>query len=174
MFYVSKSFILFLAIFICLIIGITVIACYLLLVRPLENRLEEQSSVLYSILKKHIIYDDKLYVMSDDITSVQQNIKSLTSSIGHVIKENQTIRGEKVYPSPQLAELIQATIKEQITIEMLLSNKMRIANKDSVGKIIENVSKTYPNVDVEYLTKKCLAMIELSTQSQNKPPQEQE
>jgi hypothetical protein len=112
--------------------------------------------------------------MSDDITSVQQNIKSLTSSIGHVIKENQTIRGEKVYPSPQLAELIQATIKEQITIEMLLSNKMRIANKDSVGKIIENVSKTYPNVDVEYLTKKCLAMIELSTQSQNKPPQEQE
>ena len=63
-------------------------------------------------------------------------------------------------PKPDLAQIIEATIKEQILIEANLSKNSRIPNGDLVYRIIQNVEKTYPDVDKEYLSKKTLVKIE--------------
>jgi hypothetical protein len=56
--------------------------------------------------------------------------------------------------------MMRETILENINIEVLLSQGMKIPNKQSTNHIIENTIRTYPDVDQEYTVKLCLAMIE--------------
>lgn len=76
-------------------------------------------------------------------------------------------------PTPQLSNMIKETITEQITIETLLSHNMKIPNKKSTDYIIENVIRTYPNVDKEYIVKLSMAMIENFTLNERERNQEQ-
>jgi regulator of replication initiation timing len=104
--------------------------------------------------------NDKVDDVSAMMDSVSKTISTLSTSISSVLKENNRLHNEKIMPSPNLAEMITATIKEQLSIEFNLSKGQRLPNKDSISKIIMNVQMTYPHVNEEYIVKKCLAMIE--------------
>ena len=82
------------------------------------------------------------------------------------INELNTVRDDSIMPTPQLANMIRETINEQITIETLLSNKMKLPNKKSTSYIIENTARTYPHVDKEYIVKLSMAMIENFTSNE--------
>jgi predicted regulator of amino acid metabolism with ACT domain len=126
----------------------------------MKKRMNELSNMVFMLLRKHEIYDDKLYEISDELSHTHESVTSLSSSIDLMIETIKTKNNEKVYPTPSLAEMISSTIKEQISIETSLSHNMRIASKSSVEKIITNVIQTYPHINEEYITKKCLAIIE--------------
>lgn len=111
-------------------------------------------------MKKQCNSDGNISDITNEIDSIGNTITSLSTSIRSIMQATSTASNENMMPTPQLAEMITATIKEQILIEFNLSRNMRIPRGDSTQKIIENTIRTYQYVDKEYITKKCLSMIE--------------
>jgi uncharacterized protein YoxC len=96
---------------------------------------------------------------------IADTVESLSSSNETVLRKmaslhQQTQKPKGIYPRPQVASEITATIKEQINIELVKSHRLKAPKADYLNNIILNVSKTYPEVSIEYITNKCIAMIE--------------
>lgn len=136
----------------CIIFGIKI--------SKLESRIYEQSSYILANHKRmNELYDGCKELSHQSITN-SENLASLSQGVQYLFNEQKKISEAKIYPTPQLSEMIGVTIKEQIATEEVLSHNMRIPNSTSTMKIINVLSKTYPHVDTEYLTKRCLAQIE--------------
>ena len=86
----------------------------------------------------------------------------LSNSVNQVLEEfvKKEKKPKKRYPRPDESKLIRETILECINMEVLLSKDMRAPSKRSTKNIIETTVDTYPEIDVGYLTKLTLAMIE--------------
>ena len=96
---------------------------------------------------------------------IADTVESLSSSNETVLRKmaslhQQTQKPKGIYPRPQVASEITSTIKEQINIELVKSRRLKAPKADYLNNIILNVSKTYPEVSIEYITNKCIAMIE--------------
>lgn len=129
-------------------------------VDKLQRVVHDYSVELFAMRKKVNTLYDATKAMYESESENNENLTSLSSSVASVLKEYKSSLDNKIYPTPQLSELIGQTIREQIMTEEMLSHNMRIPNPTSTTKIIENVIKTYPHVDTEYLTKRCMATIE--------------
>lgn len=150
-----------------LLILIPSIACIILSIKisRLETRIYEESSFtlrMFTRMERLCEINDELMQL---VTKEVGDVSSLSQGVQYLFKEQKKMSEQKIYPTPQLSEMIGITIKEQIATEEVLSNNMRIPNSTSTMKIIENVVKTYPHVDEEYLTKRCLAQIESHVQN---------
>lgn len=146
---------------------ITFMCIWSFFISPLRKKIEEQNRILYTLMNKCNIYGDKLFDTSmicnksnEDLMTLSKRFELLESDI-HMSKNN-------IMPLPQLAEMIESTIREQVAIEIALSGKMKLPRKDMVNKITNNVSATYPYVSIEYIAKKCLAVIETMTTSEER------
>lgn len=131
----------------------------------LESHVYEESSYIlrtFKSMEKLCELDDELLKI---VTNEAEQVSSLSQGVLHLFNEQKRMVESKIYPTPQLSEMIGMTIKEQIATEEVLSNNMRIPNPTSTMKIIQNVVKTYPHIDEEYLTKRCLAQIESHVQN---------
>lgn len=140
--------------------SIAVSSICLVTMHSMKDIIKSQSNIIYTMMKKQSNADENISKISTDIDSIDDTITSLSTSIRDIIREARSVANEDMMPTPQLAEMISATIKEQILIEFNLSKNMRIPRADSTKKIIENTVRTYQYVDKEYITKKCLSMIE--------------
>jgi hypothetical protein len=90
------------------------------------------------------------------------SISSLTSSINNVIQENRRRSEEKIYPTPQLSDMIKTTIGEFFHQEVVMIRDMRfpVSPEDPVTvKITKNTIKTYPHVDETWIAKKVIETI---------------
>ena len=167
-----------------LIVLLVVVLAYARIMRVNRKRDEELSRLMYSIIRKTQTLDDDYYALKEqnqqyanDIKRLQEminslgvleqknasSISSLTSSINNVIQENKRRSETKIYPTPQLSEMIKTTIGEFFHQEVVLIRDMRfpVSPTDPViTKITKNTILTYPHVDEEYITKRCLATIE--------------
>lgn len=169
MFYVSESFIIIMIILaISLSIALSSLTL-LIIIRPMKKRIDEQSRVLFSILKKYGINNDQLQLMKESNNNILGSIKSLSTSIGLAMKESKELANTKIYPTPNLSDMITITINEQIAVETALGKNLILPNKDSAKHIIDVVVKTYPHVDTEFLVKKTLALIEVYNRKKNNP-----
>ena len=126
----------------------------------MKKHQNEQSRIIYMILKKQYSHDTNLHDISENNEQIMMNITSLSTSIDLFTNELEEKRNTKSYPTPDLVKQITDTIKDQISIEITMSRNMRIANKNSVQKIIETVHKTYPNIELDYIIKKTASIIE--------------
>ena len=123
-------------------------------------------------IQKHIKYimdttEEKDETITDALSYIADTVESLSSSNETVLRkmyslqqQQQSQHPDRMYPRPQLASEITQTIKEQIQMEMIKSRKLKAPRADYLHNIIENVSKTYPDVSLEYITNKCVAIIE--------------
>lgn len=146
-----------------------------IMLRNMKNRMTEMSTMMYVLIKKNDIQIES----SDDIkqalstinsnlrnvsNEINGNIGSLSSSTSKALKEikadTSVYSKDGYYPTPNLSKMMRDTILECINIEVLLNKNMRIPNPNSSTHIIETVINTYPNVNKEYTTKLCMAMIE--------------
>lgn len=96
---------------------------------------------------------------------IANTVESLSSSNETVLRKmaslhQQTQKPKGIYPRPQVASEITATIKEQIQMELIKSRKLKAPRADYLNHIIENVAKTYPDVAIDYIANKCVAIIE--------------
>ena len=114
------------------------------------------------------------------LSYIADTVESLSSSNETVLRkmyamqqqQQQQQQQHRVYPRPQVANEITATIKEQIQMELIKSRKLKAPRADYLNHIIENVSKTYPDISIDYIANKCVAIIE-SMSSGGGMPREQ-
>ena len=95
----------------------------------------------------------------DTMKELSDQVSSLSSSNARVLEELVKKRNTPTLPRPDLVKEIEATIQEHITIETLLSADLRIPSADMTHYISEKVCLTYPEVDIEYIGRKTLSMI---------------
>lgn len=150
-------------IFVCFVMSLPTI-CMIYKVNQLQNIVDDQNNQIMVLIRKINNLKDESFEMYLNEQTNSENLNSLSSGVRYMLQEQQRSLDNKIYPTPQLSEMIGVTIKEQIATEEMLSHNMRIPNPQSTTKIIENVIKTYPHVDTEYLTKRCMAQIEADIQ----------
>ena len=166
-----------------LILFLVVGLAYARIMRTNRKRDEELSRLMYSLLKKTRGLDDDYLALKEqnqqyanDIKRLQEminslgvleqknasSISSLTSSIQNAIQENKRRENTKIYPTPQLSEMIKTTIGEYFHQEVVMIRDMRIpvSPTDPVTvKITKNTIKTYPHVDEEWIAKKVIEVL---------------
>ena len=166
-----------------LILFLVVGLAYARIMRTNRRRDEELSRLMYSLLKKTRELDDDYLSLKEqnqqyanDIKRLQEminslgvleqknagSISSLTSSIQNVIQENKRRENTKIYPTPQLSEMIKTTIGEYVHQEIVFIRDMRIPISPSdpiTVKISKYVISTYPHVDEEWIMRKVVEIL---------------
>lgn len=135
--------------------------------RRIKNQLDEVSRILYLSLKKERQSETRMTDIETQLSEVLSGIGSLSSSTAGLIKEVNKNNTMKIWPTPQIAELVVSTIREQISTEITLSNNMKIPSNNSVRKIIDITVATFPHVEEEYITRRVFAEIENLGRQQN-------
>lgn len=136
----------------------------LIKIEKLQNLIDEQCTQFMLLTKRLNTLAHEIEELSEVEVYNGKNLDSLSSSVQYFMNEQKSALENKILPTPQLSEMIGVTIQEQIATEEMLMHNMRIPNADASMKIIQNVCKTYPHVDEEYITKRCLATIENQVQ----------
>jgi hypothetical protein len=140
----------------------------------MKKRMEELSRMMFIIIKKDDKYDNSHDSIKRALSVINNNIGSLSSSTDQMIQDLSNLSkstddalhqlsyasNKAVFPTPNVAKMMRETILDSIRVEMLLSNGMRIPNKQSTEHVIDIALKTYPHIDEEYTIKMCLAMIQ--------------
>lgn len=133
---------------------------------PIRKKIDEMNRIMFFILKKDEKYDNSHTDIKHALSIINSNIGSLSSSTSQLIEEiEMTINNRSDFPTPNVSKLIRETILENIKMEVLLSQGMKLPNKQSTRHIIDNTINTYPNINKEYMVKLCMAMIENFTLS---------
>lgn len=137
-------------------------------INKMTSTMNEMANMMYLILKKQKSIDDVLNEVAISNNNTESELSTLSTSIDSMFKEYKQSMNTKIYPTPQLADMITTTIKEQVAVETILTKNLRIIDKNTVNIIIENTTKTYPHVDESYIIKKTLSIIEgLKTNNQS-------
>lgn len=124
------------------------------------NKLEEKILQLnYSV---HTLGNDT----EEDSLDIKEKLETLQTSVTDTLEEITARSKEKIYPLPQLSDMITQTIAEQIHLHTTLNNNRRHVPKEEFNKIIEDVCKTYPNVAEEFIAKKTISIIESMNESE--------
>ena len=150
---------------------ITVLLLFIILmfikISKMTSTMNEMTNMMYYILKKQKSIDYVLNEVSVSNNNTESELSTLSTSIDSMFKEYKQSMNTKIYPTPQLVDMITTTIKEQVAVETILTKNLRIIDKNTVNIIIENTVKTYPHVDESYIIKKTLSIIEsLKTNNQ--------
>ena len=101
-----------------------------------------------------------LSYIADTVESLSSSNETVLRKMYALHQQQQQQQSKGVYPRPQTASEITATIKEQIQMELVKSRKLKAPRADYLRNIIENVSKTYPDISIDYIANKCVAIIE--------------
>lgn len=122
-------------------------------------KLEEQNRLLYFT---HRDYDEVKYEIAqihDELEGIETNTHDLVSYL--VEKRQEEMTKPKVYPRPDLSRQITETIREQIQMKFALSHEMSAPKKDLLlADLTRIVAATYPEVDPEVITYRCIAVVE--------------
>ena len=98
--------------------------------------------------------------MNENHLNVTESLETLQSSVTNTLEDIHRQSKEKIYPLPQLSNMITETIAEQIQIHSKLNSNRRVVPKEDFEKIITAVCLTYPNVSREYIVEKTVSIIE--------------
>lgn len=158
----TSSFIIIISIlaFILILLSITCITllCH---IHTMKVKIGDISNMMFFILKKHQSLRDSSDAINSHLLIIDDNINTLSNNTVRVIDElKKSASKSKILPTPELASMMRATIKEAITAEVILSRNLRIPKRDSTKNVVLTTINTYPYVDKEYIVKLCLAMIE--------------
>lgn len=139
-----------------IIIGILICSIFHIItcihIDRMQKYMNHISTLLYQI---HRRYDES----RDTLFDIHEYTKQLHEGFSILKVAYKKVYGDKHMPTPQESEQIEASIRDLLAIEIILSQDMKIANRESVNRIIYSTIKTYPNISEEYITKKAISVI---------------
>lgn len=161
-----------------ILILLSTLLCTITVVTIVYHRWYKQlSNHLESIEWKYMLLEKQSRNILSNTDDIQHDFDTTYSSITklnnnvalYLNQEEQRRSTTFIMPKPDQSKVIDETIREQIITEATLAKSMRVIDKNLINIIAENVEKTYPNVDKNYLTKKILMRIEeFNETAQNK------
>lgn len=114
---------------------------------------------IYQMMKASDTTKETQTDISSDVNKVNETMSSLTSSIRSLVKQNQAASEEKIYPGPQLLQLIDSCITETILMTATLVSKQRVPENPLVF-VSDIVIKTFPHVDVKFIENRVIYIME--------------
>lgn len=127
-------------------------------VYKLTNSITHMENIIYLMNKKCSLLLDSYY-------SLKHNVEHLSTSFSNVQQSFDTAFDKKLQmkrmpsSSDEIKE-IEKIIEDQIVIEISLSKDQKIRDAGMFDTIITNVCKTFPDIEIEYITKKVTSKIE--------------
>lgn len=134
----------------------TIILLIILCVKTnkLKNTLTYYRNYLYQIMRRTESIDWHVDNVDQMDKTINETMGTLTSSIRSVLGklyEERKQKREKILPDPQLAKVIDDSITEHIMTEKFIISEQGVKELPVV-QIAKKVCKTFPYVDVEYIT----------------------
>ena len=129
-------------------------------IHTLKIRFNELVSVLYNLDRSQCNLDRSQQHLNSDISDIDIRIASLQESFNTLLIRFDKEAKQTHMPTPEEVELIEKTITDLIEIEVSLSKNLTVARKHALEEISENVIKTYPDIDREYIIRKTTAVLQ--------------
>lgn len=120
--------------------------------KKIQSQLNRTMNVLYQI---HRNYDQS----HRSLHETEEYVKQLHEGFSILEVAYKKVHGEKRMPTPQEATQIEATIRDLLAIEIILSQDMVVPRRESVNNVIFSTIHTYPEIDEEYIIKKATSVI---------------
>lgn len=117
--------------------------------------MKDYSSMMYSLMKTNERYNENMNDIQKDVTTTQESLKSLTSSIRSLVKQQHEENDKKILPGPQLLKMLDDIITETILMQASLMQN-QIVPDSAVNEIGEIVQATFPHIDQKYIGKRIL------------------
>jgi uncharacterized phage infection (PIP) family protein YhgE len=153
--------------FVCTIILIAAILSFILSIvlsinviskiKRFSNQYDVIQNLLYYLEKDSRFTNTTLSSLSSSIDEIDHKLQQLSESFD---KSNNTPQPKRL-PTPADEEAITKTITDQIATEVALASDLRSPYKSALNDIILRVVETYPDIDIEYLVRKTVSIIEL-------------
>ena len=159
---------------------IVLLLIILMMVFKMKKTLKDYTSLMYSIIRKTNALEDTVRDNDEQTQSSLTHItttsdatvdvvKSLTSSIRSLIKQNQekALKDQtRVYPNAQMIPIIDEFITEHVLLCAFLIREQRIPDPPA-KYITERVSQAYPNIDYDYICERVLYIMDQFNRSTN-------
>lgn len=123
-----------------------------------RRQLDETNRLLYF---NHLDYrntSDRIVDTQYQIELIHDNVQTLATNLQIHINKEREKANRKIFPRPELAKQITATIREQFGIFLILSKNLKAPSNDYLENITHNVLSTYPEIEPEYIINKCIAI----------------
>lgn len=151
-----------------LITSITMITLFVLY-RKYKRQSAETDRLLYFNLKHSSDVSSQMDYLIESIEHAQSDVNQLSEQLHIKIQKDQEEANRRIWPKPDLAKQITDTIEEQLAIQFVLNRNQKSPRSDALNIITENTIKTYPNVSIDYITHKCIAVVEQGISETIKP-----
>ena len=139
------------------IVSIVLSIIVLLKIKRFSNQYDVIQNLLYYLEKDSRFTNTTLSSLSSSIDEIDHKLQQLSESFD---KSNNTPKPKRL-PTPSDEEAITKTITDQIATEVALASDLRSPYKSALNDIILRVVETYPDIDIEYLVRKTVSIIEL-------------
>lgn len=126
-------------------------------IKRFSNQYDIIQNLLYYLEKDSRFTNTTLSSLSSSIDEIDHKLQQLSESFD---KSNNTPQPKRL-PTPSDEEAITKTITDQIATEVALASDLRSPYKSALNDIILRVVETYPDIDIEYLVRKTVSIIEL-------------
>ena len=134
-----------------------------------NKRMDDHGRFIYQMMKRSDEVKETSNDTSEGVTKVNETVTSLTSSIRSLVKQNQAQlkkANETIYPGPQLLQLVDQSITENILMTAVLIQKQHVVSEDPLIRVSRIVEQTFPHVNPTYIKERCIYIMEDYNRSQ--------
>ena len=141
---------------------ISIISFIVLLKRNKEitRQLEDTNRLLYFNLKAYQTNQSQTSECLDELDVMREDIHELSSGLQIKLQHDEAKSNEKHFPLPDEVKMIEETIKDQMSIEMIKRSKQNAPSGGALVEVTANVIRTYPHINEDYIVNKCVAVMQ--------------
>ena len=148
--------ILLIACLIMLLLSITLSIFVIRYFKRMDDKLTGYISLIYDNNKRNENMSSDMNDLSTEVKTINETVTSLTSSIRSLVTQHKVEKEkEKIYPGPQLLELIDKCITENILMTASLIQQQQVPD-DPVVTVSEILLNTFPHVNENYLQRRVI------------------
>ena len=131
----------------------------------IKQKLDDVTNIIYQLMRCNEQSTTSITEVSKMSNTTNETLSTLTSSIRNVMKKMSHDNDQKIYPGPQLLELVDKCITENVLMyASLIKNDPMPENP--VTWISNIVIQTFPHVKSDYLIQRTTYVIEEFNNSQ--------
>lgn len=134
--------------------------------KKMKRTLEDNLKFMYQLMRQNESTTNNVEQLSKTTNTTNETLSTLTSSIRSVMKKMQHDSNEKMYPGPQMLELIDKCITENILMQATLIQNDPMP-ENSLVKVSNIVTKTFPHIYPEYIIQRTTYIMEEFNKSQS-------
>ena len=142
------------------IISITITIILMKRLKSIRLQLEDNNRLLYFNLKDGVDTRMKTNTCFQEIETIRTDLHALSSGLQIKLQKEEEKARRKRFPKPDEVLQITETIRDQMSIQATLRSEQKSPIGGALPEITENTIRTYPEISEDYITHKCIAIMQ--------------